>query len=97
MDFTKEILSFTKEKSVSIEVIGDSEDDCFSQAMKIKSLNKNDKQKIAVITHAGNIRSFLSFILGIPLENSFRIQLNYACIIRAEINDNPKYNKLYWL
>ena len=63
----------------------------------IKSLNKNDKQKIAVITHAGNIRSFLSFILGIPLENSFRIQLNYACIIRAEINDNPKYNKLYWL
>ena len=63
----------------------------------IKALRKNSKQKIAIVTHAGNIRSFLCFILGIPLENSFRIQLNYACIIRAEINDKPINNKLYWL
>ena len=63
----------------------------------IKELCKNSKQKIAIVTHAGNIRSFLCFILGIPLENSFRIQLNYACIIRAELNDKPINNKLYWL
>ena len=63
----------------------------------IKAQSKNSKQNIAVITHAGNIRSFLSFILGIRLENSFRIQLNYACVIRAEINDKPINNKLYWL
>ena len=63
----------------------------------IKEQSINSKQKIAIITHAGNIRSFLSFILGITLENSFRIQLNYSCVIRAEINDKPINNKLYWL
>ena len=36
LEFTKEILKKTKEKSVSIEVFADNENDCFNQALKIR-------------------------------------------------------------
>ena len=63
----------------------------------IDELDRKSKQKIVIVTHAGNIRSFLSFILGIPLENSFRIQLDYSCVIRAKIEGEELNNKLFWL
>ena len=79
LDFTKEILSFTKEKSVSIEVIGDSEDDCFSQAMKIKSLNKNIVIKIPILYTNG--KSTAKLIKKLVKEN---INLNITAIFTIE-------------
>ncbi|WP_448517950.1 histidine phosphatase family protein, partial [Rhodoflexus sp.] len=59
-----------------------------------KEVLKTNLQKIAVVTHAGNIRSFLSFVLSLPLENSFRIRLNYATIVAVILNENNNFNQL---
>lgn len=56
-------------------------------------LQKPD-HKIALITHAGNIRSFISFALNLPLENSFRIELNYGSIVQLELNEDHRLSKL---
>ena len=48
LEFTKEILKKTKEKSVSIEVFADNENDCFNQALKIRKINENIVVKIPV-------------------------------------------------
>jgi alpha-ribazole phosphatase len=60
----------------------------------ITEVLKTDLQKIAIITHAGNIRSFLSFVLSISLENSFRIRLDYASVVAVTLNDNENFNQL---
>ena len=60
----------------------------------INEVLKTNLQKIAIITHAGNIRSFLSFVLSLPLENSFRIHLDYATVVAVILNENKHFNKL---
>ena len=51
-------------------------------------------QKIAILTHAGNIRSILSFVLELPLESSFRIHLDYGALVSVVIDENEYLNKL---
>lgn len=51
-------------------------------------------RKIGLVTHAGNIRSFISFALNLPLENSFRIELNYGSIVQLELNEDNRLSKL---
>ena len=46
LEFTSEILKYTGNKSVSIEIFADNEKDCFEQALKINSINKNIVVKI---------------------------------------------------
>jgi len=60
----------------------------------IDEILKLDLQKIAIITHSGNIRSFLSFILSLPLENSFRIHLAYGAVVSVILNEKEIYNQL---
>jgi alpha-ribazole phosphatase len=60
----------------------------------INDVLKTDLQKIAIITHAGNIRSFLSFVLSLPLENSFRIRLDYATVVVVTMNESENFNQL---
>jgi len=50
--------------------------------------------KIALVTHAGNIRSFISFALDLPLEKSFRIQLNYGAIVKLNLDQDPNLCQL---
>jgi alpha-ribazole phosphatase len=57
-------------------------------------LTTNDKA-VAIVTHAGNIRSFISWTLDLPLENSFRILLNYGAVITMEIEKDKSYNKIF--
>lgn len=60
----------------------------------IKALLKTDFKKIAIITHAGNIRSFISWALDLPLENSFRIELAYGTVVSMKLNKDKCFNKL---
>jgi alpha-ribazole phosphatase len=60
----------------------------------INEVLKTNLQKIAVVTHAGNIRSFLSFVLSLPLENSFRIRLDYATVVAVILNESKHFNQL---
>lgn len=46
--------------------------------------NKNANKNIAIITHAGVIRAILALVLGFPLENAFRLEINYGgiCVLK---------------
>lgn len=50
--------------------------------------------KIAVVCHAGNIRSIISYLLDLPLANSFRLHLNYGSVVQASLFENKNFNKL---
>lgn len=45
-----------------------------------ENINKN----IAITTHAGVIRAILALVLGFPLENAFRLEINYGgiCVLK---------------
>lgn len=60
----------------------------------IESLLNNDYESAGIVTHAGNIRSFISWTLNLPLENSFRIDLAYGAVISLKIEKDRCYNKL---
>jgi alpha-ribazole phosphatase len=60
----------------------------------IHDILKTNLQKVAIITHAGNIRSFLSYILSLPLKNSFRISLHYASVVATNVGVNENSNQL---
>ena len=62
----------------------------------INKLLVADPQSAAIITHAGNIRSLISWALDLPLENSFRINLNYGAVIKLTINTDKQYNQIHF-
>ncbi len=79
MDFTKKILQFTDEKSVSIEVIGDDEETCFNQALKISKISNNISVKIPIIYTNG--QSTINLIEKLVNE---KIKLNITAIFTIE-------------
>jgi alpha-ribazole phosphatase len=60
----------------------------------IQSLLLLPQQKIAVVGHAGTIRSILCHVLGLSLENSFRIQLHYGAVVHVKIDKEEGMNML---
>ena len=60
----------------------------------IKEILTHNYQKVALITHAGNIRSIMSFVLSLPLENSFRIHLSYGTVVSVKLDALEHNNKL---
>ena len=54
---------------------------------RINSFN-DEKKKIAIITHAGVIRSLLCTLLTIPLTNAFKISLDYGSTTKLNIDKN---------
>ncbi len=77
--FTEEILKFTGDKSVSIEVFGDDEKTCYDQAKKIASLSKNISVKIPITYTNGKFSTNL--ISKLIKEN---IKLNITAIFTQE-------------
>ncbi|MCZ2102171.1 MAG: alpha-ribazole phosphatase [Chitinophagales bacterium] len=60
----------------------------------LESLLQTSHKHVAIVTHAGNIRSILSYILGLPLENSFRIHLDYGAVVHIQLEVDPSLCKL---
>ncbi len=54
-----------------------------------KIIERNKGQNIAIVSHGGIIRVLLSEMLGMPLENIFRIAQDYAALNEVEIWDYP--------
>lgn len=52
-------------------------------------INKHNGQTIAIVSHGGVIRVLLSELLGMPLENIFRIAQDYAAVNVVEMWDYP--------
>ena len=53
-----------------------------------KKIVSTDQEKVLVVTHAGVIRCLLSHILELPLENSFRLQVDYGSISKIVHQNN---------
>lgn len=60
----------------------------------MEALLEKEVQTVAVITHAGVIRSFISWLLDLELNKSFRIDLSYGAVVTASISKNKDFNKL---
>ncbi|MBF0342904.1 MAG: histidine phosphatase family protein [Nitrospirae bacterium] len=51
-------------------------------------LNKHKNESIAIVAHGGVNRVILATVLGIPLENLFRIEQDFNCINIIEFYDD---------
>lgn len=60
----------------------------------MNELLEKDAQIVAVVTHAGVIRSFISWLLDLELDKSFRIDLTYGAVVSASISKKKNFNKL---
>lgn len=63
----------------------------------IHELIKKDHSKVAVITHAGVIRCFVTFILGLQLTQAFKIQISYASITKVHLQKDDDLNSIEYL
>ena len=59
-----------------------------------EDLIKKGHEKVAIITHSGVIRSILSYILKIPLKNSFKLHLDYGKISKINIAHNKDFGTI---
>lgn len=58
---------------------------------------KQSFERVAIITHAGVIRSFLISVLGIPMENAFRISIDYGSVTKINMGSDNAYNNVAYL
>ena len=56
----------------------------WEEILVLSNKDENKNKNIAIITHAGVIRAILALILGFPLENAFRLEVNYGgiCVLK---------------
>ena len=61
--------------------LGESFADCYKRVIPVfESLAKSDKVTILIVGHASVNRIILCHVLGIPLENVFRLEQSYGCV-----------------
>ncbi len=60
----------------------------------IDELTKKNHKRIAIVTHAGVIRSFIIRILESPLKNAFKIPVDYSSITKIDIGADNGFNSL---
>lgn len=63
----------------------------------IDELIKQSSKKVVIITHAGVIRCFISFIMDIVLNNAFKINIDYSSVTKIKLEVNKSYNCIYYL
>ncbi|MEM9987685.1 MAG: alpha-ribazole phosphatase [Bacteroidota bacterium] len=63
----------------------------FIEALSAKA---RQDQCLAIVTHAGNIRSFVSYLLGLPLENSFRLQVEHGAVVKGTLGTSRPEHQL---
>lgn len=59
--------------------------------------NQHKGQNIAIVSHGGVIRIILCELLGIPLENIFRIEQDFAALNIIELWDYPVIKQINYL
>lgn len=62
-----------------------------------EDLTSQNAEDVVIITHAGVIRSLISFILGFPLENAFNLQVDYSSITKLSYDLKNQSNKLAYM
>jgi len=60
--------------------LGESFSDCYKRVIPVfENLAKSDASTLLIVAHAGVNRVILCHVLGIPLQNVFRIEQAYGC------------------
>jgi len=60
---------------------GESFSDCYKRVIPVfESFAKSNQSAILIVGHAGVNRVILCRVLGIPLENVFRLEQSYGCV-----------------
>ncbi|NTW50398.1 MAG: hypothetical protein HGB19_11845 [Chlorobiales bacterium] len=54
---------------------------------QLDRLADRTEKRILVVTHAGVIRSAISFVLGMPLERSFSLEIKFGCLTGLRCED----------
>ncbi|MBK6605781.1 MAG: alpha-ribazole phosphatase [Leptospiraceae bacterium] len=62
---------------------GESYFELYTRAVSFWQEITNKKDSLILITHGGVIRALLAHILGMPLENSFRIKVDYGSVSKV--------------
>lgn len=60
----------------------------------IKDLLRTGHKKVLVVTHGGPIRHFIKYILKMPSENIFKIQVEAGQIVRLRISEDKNTDAL---
>lgn len=60
-------------------------------------LIKQPHKAVAVVAHAGTIRSAVSKVLDIPLKNAFKLPVDYASITKLNISGDGCYSSIEYL
>ena len=58
---------------------------------------QKEVKNIILVTHAGVIRSLVSYVLDFPLENAFNLQVDYSSISKIEYDEQNKLSKVVYL
>ncbi|MCV6638631.1 alpha-ribazole phosphatase [Candidatus Albibeggiatoa sp. nov. NOAA] len=61
----------------------------------LEQLAKADHETVAIVSHAGVIRVVWSWLLDIPLQNTFRLQVKYGDICSVRLNEEKIYCSIY--
>lgn len=61
----------------------------------INRLLEQPHESVAIVSHAGNLRSILSLTLQLPLENSFRMNIKYGAVIHLTLHTDPQLNQVH--
>lgn len=74
---------------------GESYLDLYKRSSKFfEDIIKKGHEKVAIITHSGVIRSILSYILKIPLKNSFKFQIGYGKVSKINLNHSKDFGPI---
>lgn len=60
----------------------------------IEYLLAHSYEKVAIVTHAGVIRIFWAWILEIPLQNVFRLNVGYGSVYRLNLNLQKEFCRI---
>ncbi|MHC5353968.1 alpha-ribazole phosphatase [Myroides sp. LJL115] len=61
----------------------------------LEDLRKQSHKRVLIVTHSGVMRSMWCYLLGIALENAFKIPIEYGDILRFDLGLSASMDKLY--
>lgn len=87
--WTKNIVDYTPEQGESLFIV--------QQRLSsfLTELRKQKYQKVLLVTHAGVIRCIWNYLLNTPLENTFKIPVNYYEILGFHLLDFPDEDYIF--
>lgn len=61
----------------------------------VKDLRQKEYKRVLIVTHSGVMRSIYCYILGIPLHNAFKIQVQYGDLMHFNLGKDPELDCIY--